>query len=57
MSNKSVSNNSINEIFGIQRSEDDMSRILVESTRVFAQSLSIFMQSSGLLPQSIEKLI
>jgi hypothetical protein len=57
MNNKFVSNNCKNEGFGIQRSKDDMSGVLAESTTVFAQSLGVFTQSLDLLPQSIEKSI
>jgi hypothetical protein len=36
MINKSMSNNYINEGFGIQISEDDLLGVLAESTKVFA---------------------
>ncbi len=55
MNNKSMNNNCKNEGFGIQRSEDDMSRILTKLAIIFVQSLGVFAQTSDLLAQSIEK--
>ncbi len=55
MNNKSVSNNYRSERFGIQRFEEDMSEVSVESTIIFTQSSDVFKQSSNLLPQSVEK--
>ncbi len=47
----SMNNNHKSEGFGMQRFEDDLSRV------IFAQSLGVFAQSLDLLAQSIEKLI
>ncbi len=57
MNNKYVSNNCKNEGFGIQRSEDDMSRILTKLAIIFVQSLGVFAQTSNLLAQLVEKLV
>jgi len=51
MNNKFVNNNWKSEGFGMQKSKDDMSRILVKSVTIFTQSLRIFAQSSKLLAQ------
>jgi hypothetical protein len=49
MINKSMINNCRSEGFGMQKFEDDLSRVSIESTIVFAQSLRVFTQSSNLL--------
>ncbi len=49
MINKSMNNNYKSEKIGIQRFEDDMLKVLVESTKVFAKSSGVFTQSSDLL--------
>ncbi len=56
MINKSMNNNYKSEKIGIQRFEDDMLKVLVESTKVFAKSSGVFTQSSDLLVQSIDVL-
>ncbi len=53
MTNKFVSNNYKSEAFGMQRSKDDLSRVLVESIEVFAQSSGVFAQTLNLLENSI----
>jgi hypothetical protein len=47
MTNKSMSNNCKNEGFGMQRSEDNLLRILIESIIIFVQSSGVFTQSSN----------
>ncbi len=57
MIKKSVNDNNNNEGFGMQRFENNLSRVLIESTKVFAQSSRVFIQTSNLLEQPIEKLV
>jgi hypothetical protein len=49
MTNKFMNNTCKNEGFGMERFEDDMSKVFVESIKVFVQSLRGFTQSSYLL--------
>jgi hypothetical protein len=49
MTNKSMRNNYKNEGFGIQRSKDDLLRVLAELAKVFTQSLGVFTQTLDLL--------
>ncbi len=51
MTNKYVNNNCKNEGFGMQSSEDDLSRVSIKLAKVFTQSLGVFTQSSYLLTQ------
>jgi len=57
MNNKYVNNNYKSEGFGMQRSKDDMSGILVESLIVFAKSSRVFAQSLELFAQLAKKSI
>jgi hypothetical protein len=49
MINKFVSNNYKSEGFGMQKFEDDMSKVSIALVEVFTQSLGIFVESSNLL--------
>ncbi len=49
MTNKSVSDNYSNEGFGMQKSENNLSGVLIKSTKIFAQSSKVFTQTSDLL--------
>jgi hypothetical protein len=57
MINKSLNNNCRIEGFGMQRSEDDLSRVLIESKEVFTQSFGVFTQTLDLLEHSTPKLV
>jgi hypothetical protein len=50
-------NNCNNVIFGMGRSKDDMSKVLVESPTIFVWSLGIFTKSSKLWPQLVQKFV
>ncbi len=57
-----MNNNYKSEGFGMQRFEDDLSRVLVESAKGFAQLSGVFAQSyllaqsTNVLPQSTNEL-
>jgi hypothetical protein len=53
--NLQINNNCNNAKFVMEGSKDDMSSVLVESTRVFTYSSRIFTQSSELWAQSTKK--
>jgi hypothetical protein len=55
--NLQINNNCNNAKFAMQGSKDDMSGVLVESTRIFTYSSRIFTQSSELWAQSTKKLV
>jgi hypothetical protein len=57
MINKSLSNNYKSEGFGMQRFEDDLSRVSIELTKIFAESSGVSTQTLDLLEHSIEKLV
>ncbi len=56
MINKFVSNNYKSEGFGMQKFEDDMSKVSIALVEVFTQSLGIFVESSNLLAQLVDVL-
>jgi hypothetical protein len=55
MINKLMSNNYKNEGFGMQKFEDNLSKVSAKLAKVLTQSLAIFTQSLYLLAHSIKK--